>query len=50
MVENGVKARMMGSYENPPDLSPQTWLKMEFREQDTNGKWLEEMSREKEVR
>jgi len=21
-----------GSYENPPDLSPQTWVKMEFRE------------------
>jgi len=41
-VENGVKSRMTGSYENPPDLSPQTWLKMEFREQDTSGKlsWL----------
>jgi len=37
-VENGVKAQMTGSYENPPDLSPQTWLKMEFREYRNNGK------------
>lgn len=31
-----------GSYENPPDLSPQTWLKMEFREYDVSGqvRWL----------
>ncbi len=31
-----------GSYENPPDLSPQTWLKMEFRELERAGKinWL----------
>lgn len=31
-----------GSYENPPDLSPNTWLKMEFREVGSNGtvKWL----------
>ena len=27
-----------GSYENPPDLSPQTWLKMEFREREIGGK------------
>jgi formate dehydrogenase iron-sulfur subunit len=31
-----------GSYENPPDLSPTTWLKMEFREVEAGGKvrWL----------
>jgi formate dehydrogenase iron-sulfur subunit len=31
-----------GSYENPRDLSPQTWLKMEFREVGDNGtlRWL----------
>lgn len=31
-----------GSYENPPDLSPKTWLKMEFREVERGGKvdWL----------
>ncbi|MFC1927991.1 4Fe-4S dicluster domain-containing protein [Chloroflexota bacterium] len=41
-VENGVKAVNRGSYENPPDLSPQTWLKMEFREVERGGKldWL----------
>ena len=40
--ENGVKAVNRGSYENPPDLSPQTWLKMEFRETERGGKidWL----------
>ena len=27
-----------GTYENPPDLSPQTWLKMEFREATPGGK------------
>jgi len=27
-----------GSYENPPDLSPTTWLKMEFREYDAGGR------------
>lgn len=31
-VENGVQSVNRGSYENPPDLSPQTWIKMEFRE------------------
>ena len=30
--ENGVQSVNRGSYENPADLSPQTWLKMEFRE------------------
>ncbi len=41
-TENGVDARNWGSYENPPDLSPQTWLKMRFTEDDSNGKlrWL----------
>src|SRR4030042_1379843 len=31
-----------GTLENPPDLSPQTWLKMEFREVGNNGdvRWL----------
>lgn len=28
----GEKTVNRGSYENPPDLSPQTWLKIEFRE------------------
>ena len=41
-VTNGVKAVNRGSYENPPDLSPTTWLKMEFREVDPGGRirWL----------
>jgi len=40
--ENGVLAKNWGSYENPPDLSPTTWLKMEFREIEAGGKvrWL----------
>jgi formate dehydrogenase iron-sulfur subunit len=29
---NGVQAENWGSYENPPDLSPSTWLKMRFIE------------------
>ncbi len=38
----GEKTVNTGSYENPPDLSPTTWLKMEFREVERNGKinWL----------
>ncbi len=38
----GVQAKNRGSYENPPDLSPQTWLKMEFREIAPGGqvRWL----------
>jgi len=38
----GVQAKNWGSYENPPDLSPQTWLKMKFTEVEANGKvrWL----------
>lgn len=41
-VENGVKSVNRGSYENPPDLSPTTWIKMEFREVERKGKldWL----------
>ena len=41
-VEDGVQSFNRGSYENPPDLSPQTWLKMEFREVERGGKvaWL----------
>jgi len=41
-IENGVDAVNRGSYENPPDLSPQTWIKMEFREVERKGKlaWL----------
>jgi len=40
--KNGVKAANWGSYENPPDLSPTTWVKMEFRETDAGGavRWL----------
>ncbi len=42
-VENGVDSFNRGSYENPPDLSPTTWLKMRFTEVETReGKvdWL----------
>ena len=41
-VENGVQSKNWGSYENPPDLSPTTWLKMEFREVERKGgvDWL----------
>ena len=41
-VGTGVQAKNWGSYENPPDLSPQTWLKMKFREIAPGGKvrWL----------
>ena len=36
------KTENRGSYENPPDLSPTTWLKMEFRETEAAGtvRWL----------
>ena len=42
IVQNGVKSANWGSYENPPDLSPTTWVKMEFREIDPGGavRWL----------
>ena len=38
----GEKTVNWGSYENPPDLSPKTWLKMEFRELERGRKvdWL----------
>ncbi len=38
----GVQANNWGSYENPPDLSPRTWLKIEFREVEAGDKvrWL----------
>ena len=31
-----------GTYENPKDLSPETWIKMRFNELDSGGKfqWL----------
>jgi len=40
--QNGVDAVNTGSYENPPDLSPQTWVRMSFIEAERNGKlsWL----------
>ena len=40
--ENGVDSSNWGSYENPKDLSPTTWLKMRFTEVEENGKvdWL----------
>ena len=41
-TENGVDSKNRGSYENPADLSPSTWLKMRFTEIESNGKvrWL----------
>ncbi len=41
-MENGVASNNRGSYENPADLAPTTWLKMEFREVEAGGKvrWL----------
>jgi len=41
-VANSVGTINRGSYENPPDLSPQTWLKMRFTEVESDGKvgWL----------
>ena len=41
-VENGVQSKNRGSYENPPDLSPTTWLKMKFTEVEAGGqvRWL----------
>ena len=37
-----VQTTCQGTIENPPDLSPQTWIKMEFREVGNNGdlRWL----------
>lgn len=41
-TENGVDSKNTGSYENPADLSPSTWLKMRFTEIEVGGKvnWL----------
>jgi formate dehydrogenase iron-sulfur subunit len=41
-VENGVQASNWGSYENPVDLSPTTWLKVKFTEVEAGGRvrWL----------
>jgi formate dehydrogenase iron-sulfur subunit len=38
----GEETENYGTYENPPDLSPQTWVKMGFTETERNGKlaWL----------
>jgi formate dehydrogenase beta subunit len=40
--DKGEKTFNFGSYENPPDLSPQTWMKTTFTEIEKNGKvkWL----------
>jgi formate dehydrogenase iron-sulfur subunit len=40
--ENGVDAVNEGSYENPPELSPETWVKMRFTEVERQGglSWL----------
>ncbi len=40
--ENGVDSTNWGSYENPKDLSPSTWLKMRFTEVEESGQvhWL----------
>jgi formate dehydrogenase beta subunit len=40
--ENSVKAQNRGSYENPPDLGPSTWLKIKFTEVEHYNKldWL----------
>jgi formate dehydrogenase iron-sulfur subunit len=40
--KTGVLFKNTGSYENPPDLSPQTWLKLRFIEVETGDKvqWL----------
>jgi len=39
---NGVKSKNWGSYENPKDLSPNTWLKITFNEVEHYGEvdWL----------
>ncbi|MDD4873783.1 MAG: 4Fe-4S dicluster domain-containing protein [Dehalococcoidales bacterium] len=42
-IQNGVNSTNRGSYENPIDLSPQTWLKMRFTEVEPSGgklRWL----------
>jgi formate dehydrogenase iron-sulfur subunit len=41
-ANGGVQTTSRGSYENPSDLTPETWLKIEFREVERNGRfdWL----------
>ncbi len=41
-IENGVKSRNWGSYENPKELASSTWLKITFNEVEHYGKvdWL----------
>jgi len=41
-VENGVDSSNWGSYENPPELSAHTWVRIKFTEVERNGKvdWL----------
>jgi formate dehydrogenase beta subunit len=41
-TQNGVKAVNSGTYENPPDLSPTTWLKIQFFEKSEGDsfEWL----------
>lgn len=38
----GLKTENAGGYENPPDLSPQTWTRIKFTEREAEGKvrWL----------
>ena len=40
--QNGVQASNRGSYENPPDLTPETWLIIKFMENAESGnfRWL----------
>jgi formate dehydrogenase iron-sulfur subunit len=38
LQQNSNKPVNWGSYENPPDLSPKTWLKMRFTEVESGGK------------
>ena len=40
--ETGVQAKNWGSYENPPELSANTWLRIKFTELERDGKvdWL----------
>ena len=41
-LENGVEAHNWGSYENPPELAANTWVRMKFTEVEREGKvdWL----------
>ncbi|MFH1031969.1 MAG: 4Fe-4S dicluster domain-containing protein [Chloroflexota bacterium] len=37
-TDGWTRTKVTGSYENPPDLAPTTWLKMQFKEVDLAGK------------